>query len=115
MGSRFTVTSKMELFVTIFDSSHSLTIATKISILDVSGVLDPTLMIDILFSCVGHLVRLSRIILRDNFHLAELDLNQFEVNFRIQIPYTYNLQYIEIGQSILMAKKMAGCYEIGIY
>ena len=84
--------------MTIFDSSHSLTIATKISILDVSGVLDPTLMTDILFSCVGHLVRLSRIMLWDNFHLAELDLNQFEVNFRIQIPYTDNLQYIEIGQ-----------------
>ena len=46
-GSRPIVTSKMELFVTNFDSLHSLTIARKISILDVAGVLDPTLIKDI--------------------------------------------------------------------
>ena len=46
-GSRPIVTSKMELFVTIFDSLHSLTIARKIFILDVAGVLDPTLIKDI--------------------------------------------------------------------
>ena len=46
-GSRPIVTSKMELFVTTFDSLQSLTIVRKISILDVAGVLDPTLIKDI--------------------------------------------------------------------
>ena len=46
-GSRTTVTSKMEIFVTIFDNFHFLAIATKISILDVAGVFDPTLITDI--------------------------------------------------------------------
>ena len=41
-GSRSNVTSKMELFVTIFDSFHFLTIVMKISILDVAGVIHPT-------------------------------------------------------------------------
>ena len=40
------VTSKMELFGTIFNSFNFLIIATKNSILDVSGVLDPTLITD---------------------------------------------------------------------
>ena len=47
-GFRTTVTSKMELFVTIFDSFHSLTIVTKSLILHVASVLDPTLITDIL-------------------------------------------------------------------
>ena len=42
-----TVTSKMELFGTVFNSSYFLIIATKNSILDVAGVLDPTLITDI--------------------------------------------------------------------
>ena len=46
-GSRTTVTSKMEIFVTIFGSFHFLTIVTKISIIDVAGVFDPTLITDI--------------------------------------------------------------------
>ena len=60
--SRTNVTSKMEQFVTIFDSSRSLTIVTQISILGV--------------------IRRAR----SDFHyrhfcFAEMDLNQFEVNF----------------------------------
>ena len=47
-GFRTTVTSKMELFVTIFDSFHSLTIVTKSLILYVASVLVPTLITDIL-------------------------------------------------------------------
>ena len=48
------VTSKMELFGTVFNSFHFLIIATKNSILDVAGVLDPTLITDIfvLHSCI---------------------------------------------------------------
>ena len=42
----FAVTSKMELFGTIFNSFHFLTTATKNSILDVAGILDPTLITD---------------------------------------------------------------------
>ena len=57
-GSRTTVTSKMELFVAIFDSFHSLTIGTKSSVLDFADILDPTLT-----------------------SLAELDLNQFKAIF----------------------------------
>ena len=41
------VTSKMELFGTVFNSFYFLIIATKKSILDVAGVLDPTLITDI--------------------------------------------------------------------
>ena len=52
-GSRTTVTSKMELFVNIFDTFHFLIIVTKSSILD--------------GDC--------------HFRLAKLDLNQFEGNF----------------------------------
>lgn len=44
--SSTTVTYKVELFVTIIDSFHSLTITKKI-IFDVAGVLDPTLTTDI--------------------------------------------------------------------
>ena len=40
------VTSKMELFGIIFNSLHSLITATKNSILDVAGVLVPTLFTD---------------------------------------------------------------------
>ena len=40
----------MELFVTTFDSFHSLTIARKISILDVADFLDPILIKDIFAS-----------------------------------------------------------------
>ena len=40
----------MELIVTVLDSFHSLTTVTKISILDVAGVLDPTLIADIFAS-----------------------------------------------------------------
>ena len=41
------VTSKMELFGNVFNSFYFLIIATKNSILDVAGVLDPTLTTDI--------------------------------------------------------------------
>ena len=41
-GARTMIKSKMELFKTIFDSFYSVTIATKSSILDVAGILDPT-------------------------------------------------------------------------
>ena len=41
------VTSKMELFGTVFNSFYLLIIATKNSILDVTGVLDPILITDI--------------------------------------------------------------------
>ena len=44
------LTSKMELFVTIFDSFHSLIFFIKISILDVAGIFDPTLITDIFVS-----------------------------------------------------------------
>ena len=47
MGSRTTVASKMDLFMTAFDSFHSLIIVTKISILLVAGVLSPTLIKDV--------------------------------------------------------------------
>ena len=47
MGSRTTVASKMDLFMTAFDSFHSLIVVTKISILLVAGVLSPTLIKDI--------------------------------------------------------------------
>ena len=47
MGSRTTVASKMDLFMTAFDSFHSLIIDTKISILLAAGVLSPTLIKDI--------------------------------------------------------------------
>ena len=50
MESRATVTFNMELFVNIFDSLHSLTTVVKIFILDVAGVLDPTLITDIFAS-----------------------------------------------------------------
>ena len=53
MGSRTSVTSKMELFVTIFDNFHFLKIVTKTSILDATGILDPTLIAEIFFLC-GH-------------------------------------------------------------
>ena len=47
MGSRTTVASKMDLFMTAFDSFHSLIVVTKISILLVAGVLSPTLIKDV--------------------------------------------------------------------
>ena len=75
-GSRTTVTSKMELFATNFDSFHSLKIVKKISILDVLGVVDPTLITDIFVS-----------------------------QSWILIVWSQFSSYIEIGQSVLMAKK----------
>ena len=51
----------MELLWTVFNSFYFLIIATKNSILDVAGVLDPTLITDILLWIAG--------------------FNQFEVNF----------------------------------
>ena len=72
-GSRTTVLSKMELLVTIFDNFHYLTIATKIFILDISGVLDPTLITD------SHLSTLISL----HFRFPELDLNKFETNFSL--------------------------------
>ena len=50
MGFRTPATSKMDLFVTIFDNFHSLTIVTKISILDAAGVFHPTLITDVFTS-----------------------------------------------------------------
>ena len=47
MRFRTTVTSKIELFVTIFDSFYSLTIVTKSSIFNVAGILDMTVITDI--------------------------------------------------------------------
>ena len=41
------VTSKIELFGTVFNSFYFLIIATKKSSLDVAGVLEPTLITDI--------------------------------------------------------------------
>ena len=61
-GSRTIGTSKMELFVTIFESFHSLTIAKKISILDVKAVLDPTLITDIFASQSLLLINLKPIL-----------------------------------------------------
>ena len=52
----------MELFVTIFESFHSLTIAKKISILDVKAVLDPTLITDIFASQSLVLINLKPIL-----------------------------------------------------
>ena len=49
-GSRITVAFMMELFVSIFDSFHFWIIFTKSSILNVTGVLDPTLITDIFAS-----------------------------------------------------------------
>ena len=48
--------------MTAFDSFYSITIITKISVLDVADILDPALITDI-------------------FAFAELDLIQFEANF----------------------------------
>ena len=81
------ITSKMELFGTIFNSFHFLIIGTKNSIVDVVGVLDPTLITDIF---VLH----SSILINLKPGLAS---------------------YIYIGQSVRMAKKMAGCYEMGLH
>ena len=58
---RTNVTSKMEIFVTIFYSFHSLTIFTKISILDVAGILDPTIITDIVASRSQFLINLKSI------------------------------------------------------
>ena len=44
-GSRTAATSKMELFVIIFNGLQPLTIVTKCPILYVAAVLDPPLMI----------------------------------------------------------------------
>ena len=61
LSSRTTVTSKMEHFVAISESFHFLATFTKSSVLDVEGVIDPTLITDI-------------------FRFTELDLNQSEIN-----------------------------------
>ena len=61
MGSRTTLTSKMDLFKTIFDSFYYLAIVGKSSILDVADADDPTLMAGI-------------------FALQKW-INQFEANF----------------------------------
>ena len=61
MGSMTTVTSKMELFVTIFNSCHSLEIVTKVSILDVEDVLDWPLLTDIFPSQSWILIHLKPI------------------------------------------------------
>lgn len=45
-GSRTFVTSKMELFVTIFNNFQSLKIVTKSSILDAADTFDPTFITD---------------------------------------------------------------------
>ena len=60
-GLRTLVTSKMDLFVTIFDSFYSLTAVTKRSILDVAGVLDPTLITDIFASQSWFLINLKSV------------------------------------------------------
>ena len=57
------LTSRMELFVTIFDSFHSLIIVTKISILDVAGILNPNLITDIFASRSWILMDLKSIFL----------------------------------------------------
>ena len=75
----------MELFVTT-DSFHSLAIVMKISYLDVAGVLDPTFNTDI-----------------------------FAFNSWILINLKPIFPLYRNSQSILMAKKMVGCYETEIY
>ena len=44
----FLLTSKLELIGTVFNIFYFLTVDTKNSILDVAGVLDPTLITDII-------------------------------------------------------------------
>ena len=85
-GSRTTVTSKMELFATNFDSFHSLTIVKKISILDVLGVVDPTLITDIFVLQSWILIVLKAIFLL---------YRNWAISFN--------------------GKEVAGCYKIGIY
>ena len=79
------VTSKMELLWTVFNSFFFLIIVIKNSILDVAGVLDPILITDI-----------------------------FTLHSWILINLSQFWFHIEIGQSILMTKKTAGCYEMGL-
>ena len=57
------LTSRMELFVTIFDSFHSLIIVTKTSILEVAGILNPNLITDIFASPSWILMDLKSIFL----------------------------------------------------
>ena len=52
----------MELFVTIFDRFHSITVVTKIFILDVAGVLDSALITDISASRSWMLISLKPIV-----------------------------------------------------
>ena len=60
-GPRTTVTCKIELFVTTFYSFRSLKISTKIFILDVAGVLDPTPITEIVASHSWILINLKTI------------------------------------------------------
>ena len=56
-----TVTFKMQLFVNVFESIHSLTILRKSSLLDFAGVLHRTLITDIFASHNWMLINLKPI------------------------------------------------------
>ena len=75
----------MELFGTVFKSFYFFIIATKNSILDDVCVLDPTLITDI-----------------------------FALHSWILINLKSILASYRNGLSILIAKKMVGCYEMGL-
>ena len=75
----------MELFGTVFNNLYFLTIVTKNSVLDVSGALDLMLITDI-----------------------------FALHSSILINLKSILALYRNSQSILIAKKMAGCYEMGL-
>ena len=63
----------MELFITIFDSFDSLTIVTKISILDVAGIVDPTPIADI-FLVIIFLILIMVCTLENNYFLVRTKL-----------------------------------------
>ena len=86
--SRTTATYKMELFRTIFWQFPFFNKFNK----------------DLQLRCCKHLLSDSHY---RHFHFAGLDQSWIRV-------WSQFCLYIEIDQSILMAKKMAGCYEIGI-
>ena len=93
-GSRTTVTSKLELFVTIL--TDSLTIVTKISILDVAGVLDPTLIIDIFALQNWILISLKPIFHLDGFRLFtfldNVRMRQFLSGKKLEIYITTKVE-----------------------
>ena len=62
---RAPATSKMELFVTLFNNFQSLTNVTKNSILDVMGVLDPSVLVRIKYCSkilIPNILKIERVI-----------------------------------------------------